>query len=299
MQTESSGPNSRPDAPTQELLELHDVGEGDLAAVREAGAVLRPELDQITDRFYDWIRRTPQCFAFFQHEEAIARVRAVQTSSWASLLEARFDPEFVAQRRRIGQVHAAIGLPASLYLAASSRMCAALCAVLAERDMHEHAFSLTKVIQLDAAIILGEFVARTNAKIDEQSRAMLTMSTPVTNIWDGILLLPVVGVIDTRRAQDIMTQILERIALDQCSVAILDISGVPVVDTAVANHLIKLAQAAKLMGCHCTISGISPSIARTMVELGIDVDAMHTTGALKDALLESFARIQLEVHPQA
>ena len=299
MKAERPDPRESTINAAAELLELHDVTENDLRRVREAGPILMPELERITKEFYDWIRRTPKCAAFFRDEETIARVRDVQTRSWVQLFEARFDQKFIQQRRRIGQVHAAIGLPASIYLAANSRMCTMFCAVLASKDLHDTTVSLSKIMQADAAIILGEFVARTNAKIEEQSRAMITMSTPLTNIWDGILLLPVVGVIDTRRAQDIMTHILERIARDQCAVAILDISGVPVVDTAVANHLIKLAQAARLMGCHCTISGISPSIARTMVELGIEVEAMHTTGALKDALLESFGRINLEVRSKS
>jgi rsbT co-antagonist protein RsbR len=93
-----------------------------------------------------------------------------------------------------------------------------------------------------------------------------------------------VGIIDSKRAQDVMTTMLERISSSQSKVFILDISGVAVVDTAVANYLIKMTKAAKLMGCLCIISGIAGSVAQTIVELGINIDEIQTTGSMQDAL---------------
>ncbi len=101
-------------------------------------------------------------------------------------------------------------------------------------------------------------------------------------------MLPVVGIIDSQRAQDMMNVMLSRIAETQSKAIILDISGVAVVDTAVANHLIKITKATKLMGCACTISGVSPAIAQTVVELGIDVGEVQTTATLRDALEAAF-----------
>ena len=117
------------------------------------------------------------------------------------------------------------------------------------------------------------------------------MSTPVTAIWRDILLLPIVGVVDSRRAQEIMSAMLAKISDTQSKAIILDISGVAVVDTAVANHLIKITKATKLMGCECTISGVSPAIAQTVVELGIDVGEIQTTANLRDALGMAFDRV--------
>jgi len=103
-------------------------------------------------------------------------------------------------------------------------------------------------------------------------------------------MLPVVGIIDSRRAQDIMAAMLAKIAETRSRVIILDISGVAVVDTAVANHLIKITKATRLMGCECTISGVSPAIAQTIVELGIDVGDVKTTATLQDSLVDAFKR---------
>jgi rsbT co-antagonist protein RsbR len=121
------------------------------------------------------------------------------------------------------------------------------------------------------------------------------MSTPVTAIWRDILMLPLVGIIDSGRAQDIMNAMLTAIAETQARVIIMDISGVAVVDTAVANHLIKITKATKLMGCDCTISGVSPAIAQTMVELGIEVGDVQTTATLKDALVDAFRTTGAEI----
>jgi rsbT co-antagonist protein RsbR len=124
---------------------------------------------------------------------------------------------------------------------------------------------------------------------------MMEMSTPVTSLWDHILMLPVVGIIDSRRAANMMSSVLHKIAETRAKVFIIDIGGVSVVDTAVANHLIKITQAARLMGCVCLLSGVSPAIAQTTIELGIDVGNVLTRATMRDALEEAFRLIEVEV----
>jgi methyl-accepting chemotaxis protein len=140
-----------------------------------------------------------------------------------------------------------------------------------------------------------KFASDITREVEARSIALLEMSTPVTAIWRDILMLPVVGIIDSGRAQNIMNAMLTAIAETQSRVIIMDISGVAVVDTAVANHLIKITKATKLMGCECTISGVSAAIAQTMVELGIEVGDVRTTATLKDALVEAFRSTGAEI----
>jgi rsbT co-antagonist protein RsbR len=123
----------------------------------------------------------------------------------------------------------------------------------------------------------------------------MQMSTPVTEIWRGVLLLPIVGLIDSRRARDVMNAALTKIADSHARIFIIDISGVAVVDTAVANHLIKISKASQLMGCACTISGISPSISQTIVDLGIDVSSVKTVATMKDALADAFEVVGMQI----
>jgi methyl-accepting chemotaxis protein len=135
-----------------------------------------------------------------------------------------------------------------------------------------------------------KFASDITAEVQKRSLALLEMSTPVTKIWDGVLFAPIVGIVDSKRSVDIMNKALSSIADTRASTLLLDIGGVAVVDTAVANHLIKIAKAAVLMGCRTIISGISPAIAQTVAELGIDLGAIQTTSTIEAALRESIGR---------
>lgn len=131
----------------------------------------------------------------------------------------------------------------------------------------------------------------------EMFEALQKMSTPVTAIWDGILLLPIVGIVDKSRSEDIMVAVLSSIRESQAKEFILDISGVGVVDTAVANYLINIAKAAALMGCRTTISGISPDIALTMTQLGIQTGNLSTTSTMMNALTSALKQLGMEMRP--
>jgi methyl-accepting chemotaxis protein len=135
-----------------------------------------------------------------------------------------------------------------------------------------------------------KFASDITVEVQKRSIALLEMSTPVTKIWDGVLFAPIVGIVDSKRSVDIMDKALNSIADTRASTLLLDIGGVAVVDTAVANHLIKIAKAAVLMGCKTIISGISPAIAQTIAELGIDLGAIQTTSTIESALREAITR---------
>jgi methyl-accepting chemotaxis protein len=132
-----------------------------------------------------------------------------------------------------------------------------------------------------------KFASDITVEVQKRSLAMLEMSTPVTKIWDGVLFAGIVGIVDSKRAVDIMNKALSSIADTRANTLLLDIAGVAIVDTAVANHLIKIAKAAVLMGCKTIISGISPAIAQTIAELGIDLGAIQTTSTIESALRDS------------
>ena len=136
---------------------------------------------------------------------------------------------------------------------------------------------------------------RYEERLKEQARTIREISTPAIKLWDGIVVLPVVGVVDSARAQQMMDAILLKITETSSRVIILDIQGVAAVDTAVANHLIKIIRATRLMGNQCIISGISPAVAQTIVNLGIDMTGILTNCTLKDALADAFKLINLDV----
>jgi rsbT co-antagonist protein RsbR len=136
---------------------------------------------------------------------------------------------------------------------------------------------------------LGLFTFETYAKareelIADQSQQLLELSTPVVKLWDGVLAVPLVGTLDSARAQVVMERLLQGLVETASPYAIIDITGVPAVDTQVAQHILKTVMAARLMGADCVISGIRPQIAQTIVALGIEFDDIVTKASLADAL---------------
>jgi len=121
--------------------------------------------------------------------------------------------------------------------------------------------------------------------IVQQQEDLLELSSPVSKVWDNILILPVIGTLDSQRTQIMMENLLQKIVDTGCTISILDITGVPTVDTQVANHLLKTVTSARLLGAECIISGISPAIAQTIVHLGIDLSAIRTKATLQDAMI--------------
>ena len=127
--------------------------------------------------------------------------------------------------------------------------------------------------------------------IARQQEEMLELSTPVVKLWDGVLALPLIGTLDSARTQVVMESLLSAIVETNSQVAIIDITGVPTVDTLVAQHLIKTITAARLMGADCFLSGIRPAIAQTIVHLGIDLADIQTKAKLSDAFAVALQRV--------
>jgi len=131
--------------------------------------------------------------------------------------------------------------------------------------------------------------------ISRQQQEMLELSTPVVALWDGVLALPLIGTLDSARTQVVMENLLQRIVDTGAAIAIIDITGVPTVDTLVAQHLLKTVAAARLMGADCIISGIRPQIAQTIVHLGVDLQDVMTKATLADAFAVALKRLNLAV----
>ena len=131
-----------------------------------------------------------------------------------------------------------------------------------------------------------------------QQQEMLELSTPVVKLWDGILALPLIGTLDSARTQVVMESLLQKIVDTGAAIAIIDITGVPTVDTLVAQHLLKTVAAARLMGAECIISGIRPQIAQTIVHLGVDLQDVITKATLADAFAVALRKTGLAVGPR-
>ena len=157
----------------------------------------------------------------------------------------------------------------------------------------------TTVLLDDLALLTTDAYQQSREEIiRRQSQDVLELSTPVVSLWDGILALPLIGALDSARTQVVMEALLEKLVETRSKIAIIDITGVPTVDTQVAQHLLKTVAAARLMGAECIISGIRPQIAQTIVHLGVDLGDVTTKASLQSALAIALNRLGLTIVPR-
>lgn len=282
------------------LLATYRLDDGDMRRIREFAQIAKPRMQEMVTEWYAWLQTQPEFDQFFSDTETLKRVQRLQDDYWLLFMSGSIDDEYISMRRKVGEAHARIGLPLNTYFAGMNMFMELFGKCMRDHDMSDDARSrmeesVTKLLHLDTAVVVETYNHLVEETLTAQAKSLMEMSTPVTQIWSGILLLPIVGIIDSKRSRDIMNATLAKIGETQARIFILDISGVGVVDTAVANHLIKITRATRLMGCDCTISGVSPSIAQTIVDLGIDVGRIKTTSTMKDALADAFHRVGMEI----
>ena len=158
------------------------------------------------------------------------------------------------------------------------------------------AFAKLSIIVDDLGLYMLEtYASARETVIAQQAETLLELSTPVVKLWDNIVALPLVGTLDSARTQVVMEALLQALVDTGSEHAIIDITGVPAVDTQVAQHLLKTVQAARLLGAECIVSGIRPQIAQTVVALGIEFGDIHTKANLSDAMLLAMRRSGLDI----
>ncbi|UWZ86796.1 STAS domain-containing protein [Occallatibacter riparius] len=151
-------------------------------------------------------------------------------------------------------------------------------------------WTATELLDRLALITTEAFMDTREELISRQQQELLELSTPVVKLWDGILALPIIGTLDSSRTQVVMENLLQTVVATNSKYAIIDITGVPTVDTLVAQHLLKTITAARLMGAECIISGVRPQIAQTIVHLGINLEDVITKAKLSDAFALALQR---------
>jgi rsbT co-antagonist protein RsbR len=156
-------------------------------------------------------------------------------------------------------------------------------------------WSATRLLDSLGLFTADAFLRSREQVIRRQQDELIELSTPVVKLWQGVVAVPLIGTLDSARTQVVMENLLERIVETDSAIAIIDITGVPTVDTLVAQHLLKTVTAARLMGADCIISGIRPQIAQTIVHLGLDLSEVVTKSSLADAVVIALDRTGFEI----
>ena len=283
-----------------DMLSKFELQEADFLRIRAVAPILKDQLDSFIDDFYTWMQNHREYQVFFgSNPERLERVKQLQRANWVNFLVANVDQSWIDARRHVGAVHAHIELPNEIYFAGMSVSNNLMADRLRKskvqvKDLNETIASLSKLMFLDAYVVIEEIARLNREKISASTKSLMEMSTPVTPIWEGILLLPLLGLLDSQRTQDVMNKTLSKISDSRAKVLLLDISGVSTMDTAVANQLLKITRATQLMGCETILSGLSPAIARTLVELGVNIGEVRTTSTLRDSFELALRAIGLD-----
>ena len=266
-------------------------------------AALRPfaerSMDEIADSFYDLLLQHPETAKFISDSQTIQRLKRSQKEYFLGLFAGKCDLEYVIDRLRVGAVHERIGLSPKWYIGAYRRYLALILSRLTRElppaEVHDAFQSLQKIVYFDMALAIDTYIAANLDAIHRHQAAVRELSTPVIRVHDRVLLLPIIGTIDSQRAEQIMETVLVRVTEDQARALILDIAGVPVVDTKVAEHLIRTTEAVRLLGAQTILTGISAQVARTVVQLGVDISMMHTRSRLADGIEVALSIVGKEI----
>ena len=245
---------------------------------------------EITEGLYQLIMGQPESRAFFPDQATLTRVKKMQNGYFLRLFSGNYDLDYVRDRLRVGMAHERIGMPPKLYLGAYRHYLALIHIKLLdhfkgnEAEVLKALESIRKLIFFDMALAIDTYIAAYLETMTRHQAAIRELSTPVIKVHDRILLLPIVGTVDTQRAHQIMETVLVQVVEQQAKVMILDIAGVPVVDTKVADHILKTTAAVQLLGSQTILTGISASVARTVVQLGVEITRMHTRSKLSEGI---------------
>ncbi len=271
--------------------ELIEFGPEDVKRLGKLSPLSEDYAEAVIEAFYEHLLKFEEMKAFFPDNETLNRVKAKQKAYFIRLTQGNYDLDYVEERLKIGTVHEQIGLPVKFYLGMYSFYLREVWKhIFAADQKHpdevmDTFFSLVKLIFLDISLTIDTYIDSRERTIKAlQQEAIKELSTPVLPFREGMLLLPIIGQIDSQRARQLTEHLLESIRVNRAKVIVIDITGVATVDSRVANHLVQTVEAARLMGAEVVISGISPEIALTMVTLGIDLGPVHTVGDLQNGI---------------
>jgi rsbT co-antagonist protein RsbR len=247
----------------------------------------RRHVKSLIGDFYEHLLSFEETRIFFKDPEVLKRVQNAQEEYFLRLTQGNYDLAYTQNRLRIGAIHERIGLPVKAYLGMYNYYLRAMASRLIEEYESEpkrawSAFiSLLKLKMLDIGLAIDTYISARERTIRETQEAIQELPIPVLPFREGMLLVPIIGLIDSLRARLFTEQLLAAVRDNRAKVVVIDITGVQAVDSKVANHIVQTVEAARLMGATVIIAGISPQIAQTMVTLGIDLGRIATVGDLQ------------------
>jgi rsbT co-antagonist protein RsbR len=270
-----------------------DIGHEDVARILTIKNVLIENVDRFTEAFFDYLSHIDEAAGLFKNRQLLEEAKKLKREHLVSMGMGEYGSAYAEQRARLGVLYASVGLDVCVFLGAFHHLMRTVGSEIMKRlgknpqAGFEAFMSLTKVAFFDFSIIVDILIDERERTISAQQEAIRELSTPVLQLRDRLLILPIIGLIDSERAVQVTESLLQAIRANRARVVVMDITGVAAVDSKVANHLIQTVTAARLMGATVIVSGLSADVAQALVALGVDLGQINTIGDLQGGLEEA------------
>jgi rsbT co-antagonist protein RsbR len=283
----------------KQYVGLDDRDHQRIAAIRE---LITRNVDELTEVFFRHLANLSEAKVLLGYRELTNQARTLKRAHLLEMVSGKYDLRYAEQRIRLGLLYGRVGLETKVFVGAFQRVlgCAGELIMKDAPDPAEglqRFLSLQKVAFFDVGLHTDVLIHERERVIGKQSEAIRELSTPVLQVRERMLLLPLIGVIDTHRAQLITENLLHAIRAARARVVVIDVTGVATIDSKVANHLLQTVTAARLMGARAIVSGVSADVAQSMVALGIELSPFRTVGDLQGGLEEAERMLGYRVVP--
>jgi rsbT co-antagonist protein RsbR len=263
----------------------------DLRRIEAVREIVLSRIDEYTDVFFDHLRGLPEVRPLLARNKGlIDRGRQLKKEHLAAMVAGDYGLKYVEQRLELASLYARVGLDTPSFLGAFHMLLKSIGADVMRRfaasplEGHENFMSLKKIAFFDLGVFVDVLVFERERVIHQQQEAIRELSTPVLQLREQLLLLPIIGVIDTLRARIITDNLLRAIRTNRARAVVMDVTGVAMIDSKVANHILQTVTAARLMGTEVIVSGLSTEVAAAVAALGIEMDGLNTAGDLQGGL---------------
>jgi rsbT co-antagonist protein RsbR len=269
-------------------LAAEDLGR--IAAIRDL--VVR-DIERYTSAFFNHLASLEDARAFMASKALVERAKQLKREHLAAMVSGDYGLKYVEQRLELAMLYATAGLEPRAFLGAFHQLLKTIGDDImknfagAPLDGFDSFMALRKIAFFDIGVIVDVLVFERERVIRQQHEAIRELSTPVLQIRERLLLLPIIGVIDTHRARLITESLLRSIRTNRAKVVVMDVTGVSTIDSKVANHLLQTVTAARLMGAVVIVTGLSSDVAQSLVALGIELSKLNTVGDLQGGLEEA------------
>jgi rsbT co-antagonist protein RsbR len=265
----------------------------DLSRITAIREIVTPHVEKYIEVFFGHLAPLEDARGLLSSRALLERARQLKREHLIALVGGDYGASYIGQRLELGMLYARAGLEARAFLGAFHHLLKSIGTTVMERfarntlEGFESFTSLEKVAFLDIGVIVDVLVFERERTIKQQQEAIRELSTPVLQIRERMLLLPIIGVIDTHRARLVTDSLLRSIRANRAKVVVMDVTGVASIDSKVANHLLQTVTAARLMGAQVIVTGLTAEVAQALVALGIELSKLNTAGDLQGGLEEA------------